>query len=688
MTPFIAWCLCLTLITNVYAQFLPPVASGNVLVSKFNPKVTINYREPVAGTCETTFTTQKQFTGYITLPPYTLAPVQQNYTINTFFWFVESRVNTSSAPLTIFMNGGPGSSSLIGFFQENGPCEVQQIADGSYGTVPRLWGWDRSSNMLFIDQPVQTGLSYDAQYNLTRNFWNDTYEPGNKPGLPGLASALSGQGTFGSQNQLATANTSLIAANAVWHFLQTFLTTFPTYNPGVRPNSNTTEPTGVHLFTESYGGIYGPVLSKLFQSKNQMRASNPAILEINLSSLGIINGLIDQKIQMPYYPRFANNNTYGITAIDLTSSLNAQTALTSPGGCDELIARCRSAMESADPFGFGDVAQVNSACTSAQRSCSPIINTFAASGLSIYDIRQKSPSPFPSNAYIEYLNDQSVQKSIGAAVNFTDSSSTVFSAFLSTGDINRADALKDLTELLDRGTRISLIYGDADYICNWLGGEAVANALANSTSRYQVPFMDAGYAEVVVNSSYIGGSVRQYGNLSFVRVYDAGHQVPSYQPETAFTIFARVIAGTSITTGSRIDLSTYKSSGPARSNRTNKSGTSSSPMCYARSANTTCTNQQISNILAGRGVILNGVYFERDRDYQPPSTTIAVGKPGTPLPTASGGRANDGKAQSSAPVTGVYTATATPKASGTYRTFKLSLGWLLLAMMHVIYRLV
>jgi hypothetical protein len=40
-------------------------------------------------------------------------------------------------------------------FAENGPCEVIQLADGSYGTQARMWGWDRSSNVLFIDQPTQ-----------------------------------------------------------------------------------------------------------------------------------------------------------------------------------------------------------------------------------------------------------------------------------------------------------------------------------------------------------------------------------------------------------------------------------------------------------------------------------------------------------------------------------------------------
>jgi carboxypeptidase C (cathepsin A) len=44
---------------------------------------------------------------------------------------------------------------MIGMFNENGPCEVIEMADGSYGTQARMWGWDRSSNVLFIDQPAQ-----------------------------------------------------------------------------------------------------------------------------------------------------------------------------------------------------------------------------------------------------------------------------------------------------------------------------------------------------------------------------------------------------------------------------------------------------------------------------------------------------------------------------------------------------
>ena len=41
---------------------------------------------------------------------------------------------------------------MIGLMQENGPCEVVQADREHLTTIPREWGWDRASNMLFIDQ--------------------------------------------------------------------------------------------------------------------------------------------------------------------------------------------------------------------------------------------------------------------------------------------------------------------------------------------------------------------------------------------------------------------------------------------------------------------------------------------------------------------------------------------------------
>ncbi|KAK5005024.1 hypothetical protein LTR60_006380, partial [Cryomyces antarcticus] len=271
------------------AHFPPVVAYSHILKSPLNSNITISYKTPPPGTCTTVFANQSQYTGYIGIPPNTLAPIQQNYSINTFFWFVEARVDPATAPLTIWINGGPGSSSMIGLFEENGPCEVVQMADGSYGTQSRMWGWDRSSNMLYIDQPAQVGFSYDSLTNASYDLLEQTftYPPAAVPAGRPAYSFLNG--TFSSNNAWATANTTEIAAHAVWHFLQGFLSAFPQYNPGTRPNTTQVQPAGIHLFAESYGGKYGPVFANLFQDQN-LRRSNGSLprnstLEIKLESL-------------------------------------------------------------------------------------------------------------------------------------------------------------------------------------------------------------------------------------------------------------------------------------------------------------------------------------------------------------------------------------------------------------------
>ena len=117
------------------------------------------------GICETT-PGVKSYAGYVHLPPGTLTDVDetQNYSINTFFWFFESRKDPANAPLSIWMNGGPGSSSMIGALQENGPCQVNV---DSNSTFLNPWSFNNEVNMLYIDQPDQTGLSYDILVNMT-----------------------------------------------------------------------------------------------------------------------------------------------------------------------------------------------------------------------------------------------------------------------------------------------------------------------------------------------------------------------------------------------------------------------------------------------------------------------------------------------------------------------------------------
>jgi len=137
--PFLFVLFCILAVT--FAQY-PPVSNLTTITSPVDGNITISYKVPTAGTCKTAFSTQQQYTGWVHIPG--------NYSTNTFFWFIGGRDPTDQ--LTVWLNGGPGSSSMIGLFTENGPCEVIEIANGKLGTQVREWGWDRGSNMLFIDQ--------------------------------------------------------------------------------------------------------------------------------------------------------------------------------------------------------------------------------------------------------------------------------------------------------------------------------------------------------------------------------------------------------------------------------------------------------------------------------------------------------------------------------------------------------
>ena len=69
--------------------------------------VTIRYKEPgKAGVCETTPGVDS-YSGFIDLAP----------DVHAFFWFFESRRDPANDPITLWLNGGPGSDSLIGLFQ-------------------------------------------------------------------------------------------------------------------------------------------------------------------------------------------------------------------------------------------------------------------------------------------------------------------------------------------------------------------------------------------------------------------------------------------------------------------------------------------------------------------------------------------------------------------------------------------
>jgi carboxypeptidase C (cathepsin A) len=194
---------------------------------------------------------------------------------------------------------------MMGLLEENGPCRV---GDDSKSTYLNLWSWNNEVNMLYIDQPVQTGFSYDILTNVTVQLdVEDPAEPLITPadftdGIPETNNTFR-IGTMGSQKMSQTTNTTERSAHAMWHFLQTWLSEFPHYN---------SDDDRISLWAESYGGHYGPAFFRFFQQQNERIANGslvrPGAHQLHLDTLGIINGAIDWPILAEAAFEFPYNN--------------------------------------------------------------------------------------------------------------------------------------------------------------------------------------------------------------------------------------------------------------------------------------------------------------------------------------------------------------------------------------------
>lgn len=137
------------------------------------------------------------------------------------------------------------------------------------------------------------------------------------------------------------------------------------------------------------------------------------------------------------------------------------------------------------------------------------------------------------------------------------SSNEIYYAFQQTGDFVWPNFIQDLEHILSLPVRVSLIYGDADYICNWYGGRAISEALNYTHSE---EFRASGYVPMMVDGVEYG-ETREYGNFSFTRIYQSGHEVPYYQPIAALQFFNRTLNGWDMATGMKKITDHYQTEG-------------------------------------------------------------------------------------------------------------------------------
>ncbi|BFZ04918.1 hypothetical protein BsWGS_07957 [Bradybaena similaris] len=95
-----------------------------------------------------------------------------------FFWYFPSPVS-NSAPLLLWLNGGPSVPSMLGLLWENGPMEAKRGIKG-FNITSRAHTWVGPFSVVYVDNPVGVGYSFSEQgeagYRVTQDgYTNDLY---------------------------------------------------------------------------------------------------------------------------------------------------------------------------------------------------------------------------------------------------------------------------------------------------------------------------------------------------------------------------------------------------------------------------------------------------------------------------------------------------------------------------------
>ncbi|XP_022890082.1 serine carboxypeptidase-like [Olea europaea var. sylvestris] len=174
--------------------------------------------------------------------------IQHSHAARMFYFFFESR-NSKEDPVVIWLTGGPGCSSEMALFYENGPFSIANNLSLEWNE----YGWDKVSNILFVDQPIGTGFSYSTDIRDIRY---------NEKGV----------------------------SNDLYDFLQAFFKE----HPELAKND-------FYITGESYAGHYIPAFAARVHQGNKAKEG----IRVNLKGFAIGNGLTDPGIQYAAYTDYA-----------------------------------------------------------------------------------------------------------------------------------------------------------------------------------------------------------------------------------------------------------------------------------------------------------------------------------------------------------------------------------------------
>ncbi|TVU19121.1 hypothetical protein EJB05_35255 [Eragrostis curvula] len=409
--------------------------------------------------------------GYYRLP--------HTHAARMFYFFFESRDGDSGRPVVLWLTGGPGCSSELALFYENGPFKIAS----NMSLVWNDYGWDKVSNLIYVDQPTGTGFSYSKDLRDLR---------------------------FGEKG----------VADDLYDFLQAFFK----QHPDLLEND-------FYITGESYAGHYIPAAAERVHRGNKEGSGLHINLKASYSSLYLLdlwksygfaigNGLTEPAIQYGAYADYALQ--MGIIGERAHKTIN------------KLVPACELGIKLC---GYAGAIP----CIASYAVCNSIFTSILllAGNVNYYDIRKQCEGSlcYDFSDMDKFLNEKSVREALGVGnKKFVSCSPLVYEAMI-------ADWMKNLEvgipALVEDGIKVLIYAGEYDLICNWLGNFRWVNSMVWSG---QQNFSEASMLPFKINGKE-AGLLKSYGPLSFLKVHDAGHMVPMDQPEAALDMLRKWMGG-------------------------------------------------------------------------------------------------------------------------------------------------
>ncbi|MCJ1311898.1 hypothetical protein MMC25_005571 [Agyrium rufum] len=418
-----------------------------------------------------------------------LLPISDNpkETSELYFWFFPSTNPKAEDEITIWLNGGPGCSSLEGLLQENGPFIWQY---GTFKPVPNTYTWRNLTNMVWVEQPVGTGFTQ---------------------GKP-----------------IATNETTV--AEQFMGFFKNFVDTFSLQNKKV------------FITGESYAGQYVPYIADAMFNANNTEYFN--VDSIMIYDPVLSSNAVQNQIPAAAFMNYWNN----ILAINATYQ-NSLNSLAQQCGYSDFLKKYlvyppKGPMPPPPTANanYGGKCDVYNQIINAATLVNPCFDIYqiATTCPLLWDVLG-FPGSFdylPDGATI-YFNRTDVQKAINAPMQEWEECS---------GGVLRRDtsppvALSNiLPNVIERSQRTVIGHGQLDAI---LLSNGTLLAIQNMTWGGKLGFQSPPTANFFVpyHEDYVAGSLAGAGvfgkthterKLTFVSVELSGHMIPQYAPSAAY----------------------------------------------------------------------------------------------------------------------------------------------------------